>query len=1442
MSQVLTQSKHVFISHTSADDDFVRELRIKLELSGLKVWVDSRNLRGGNKLESEIEQAILDASHVIAVLSPRTINSPWVRKEIQFAENNEHDVIPLLLPGIEASGLSMWFDDEPVGVKIELDPGKLDEAMAGILAALGLRLPDDPVSDVAVENQPVAELLLELSEPTITRDEDSKEQLAARAELVYIPADLKAEREVKSRAFRFTAPIGQIEQDELRWYLEQYLHWPVGLFQERAQRIEVQLPQWGQALFAAALGLEVCKAPLNAWQQARSEVERRFSVQVDASTLEDSDDARVLANEAASRLQSLPWELLHDEAYLSSGANPVRIRRRLPNFKQQLPSTTQLPIRILLLSPRPEEEGVGYIDHRASALPLVQAVEALGDLVQLTVLSPPTLGAMENELQRARDAGTPYHVLHFDGHGVYDKQQGLGALCFEDPNDAGKLSDRRNALVHADKLGALIKDFRIPLVFLEACQTAQSADDPSASVAAKLLEEGVTSVVAMSHSVLVETARRFVTQFYQAIAQGQRIGAGMLAGQKELMQNTYRLPIPGAGDLHLQDWFVPILYQEQHDPVLFERLPSERAQRMVAQQRQALLGALPETPEHSFIGRSRELLALERLLEQQPYAVIRGQGGAGKTTIAVELARWLVRSRRFDRCAFVSVEEYTHDRAVLDVLGRQLVGDTYSVAEYGDDLDKAMQPLLRELENARCLIVVDNLESLLGDSEKDNLAGIFAMVHKLSEASLLFTTREPLPEPFNHNAREITLGALSQSDAKALVLQVMNNQGLDLRHDDLGNDPVEVNALVDAVGGHARALVLLARELAVKGVTATTKNVRRVMQDLHTRHPGERELSLFASVELSLRHLSEEVRAEINGLAVFHDGGNDLTLAGVLEQEAEGIAKITGELIQVGLAQTVGDNGYVRFDPALPVYLALELDEAALAEYRARWVGVMGELVGYLYQQCFQDVKLSSHLTQLELPNLMAYLQGLMTGLTAGQVTAELVVGQLGRVEQLLAFLNQAQALTQVVAWREQAAEGLGEWSHSSYQNKDQNIDRLLQQGDLQGAYQAAEALLRECQQAGEQAYAGADYDLAIAHFLLGRVLITGGAAEAALTYLQQAQQRFEALGERGAGMASAALTEQGDCLRDLGQLEAAVGAYEESIKRAEKLEDVRQVAIGNLQLATTRLCQKRYDDALSGYQAALALFEGLGEPGTVATSWHQMGMTYRKMEEYAQAEQAYRQTMAIDSQQGNRAGEANSLGELGNLYDEWNRPEQSVSFYRQAVDIYVALGDLRYEGSVRNNLADTLINLQRYDEARPELLRAIECKQAFGHAATPWNAWMILHNLEQACGDKEAAGEARGKALAAYLSYRRDGGENHSGIGQFYIAVSQAIQQGDTAEVTQSLEAILQQDVPDFVKVAVPKLLAVLGGERDLALADDAALDYDDAAELILLLEGLRA
>jgi hypothetical protein len=167
------------------------------------------------------------------------------------------------------------------------------------------------------------------------------------------------------------------------------------VFQQRAERIEAQLPHWGQELYLTTLAAQLVQEALHAWQHAAAGAERRFSVLVDSDLPDGSSpEAQAAAKEAATALLSLPWELLHDgHSYLFQGRNAVRVRRRLPNRRAQPRAVTNLPIRILLLSPRPETAQTGYIDHRISALPLVEAVESLRELAALTVLTPPTFPA-----------------------------------------------------------------------------------------------------------------------------------------------------------------------------------------------------------------------------------------------------------------------------------------------------------------------------------------------------------------------------------------------------------------------------------------------------------------------------------------------------------------------------------------------------------------------------------------------------------------------------------------------------------------------------------------------------------------------------------------------------------------------------------------------------------------------------------------------------------------------------------------------------------------------------------------------------------------------------------------------------------------------------------------------------------------------------------------
>ena len=228
----------IFVSHASADDSFVATLRRELAAHHLPVWVDSRQLRGGDKLKPEIKKAIETASQVIVVLSPHTVNSPWVRREIKLAlavekrrQAEGYRVIPLLLPGLTVGALGTWFEMEPVAVPIEVRPAGLSAALPALLAALGERLPTDPQPFEEPDARPVEELILTLTDPTIEVSE-GKSRARALATLVYEPAQAGARR-IESRRYSFTAPLGPIETDDLRWYLESYSLWPVGVFQDR---------------------------------------------------------------------------------------------------------------------------------------------------------------------------------------------------------------------------------------------------------------------------------------------------------------------------------------------------------------------------------------------------------------------------------------------------------------------------------------------------------------------------------------------------------------------------------------------------------------------------------------------------------------------------------------------------------------------------------------------------------------------------------------------------------------------------------------------------------------------------------------------------------------------------------------------------------------------------------------------------------------------------------------------------------------------------------------------------------------------------------------------------------------------------------------------------------------------------------------------------------
>jgi Tfp pilus assembly protein PilF len=303
------------------------------------------------------------------------------------------------------------------------------------------------------------------------------------------------------------------------------------------------------------------------------------------------------------------------------------------------------------------------------------------------------------------------------------------------------------------------------------------------------------------------------------------------------------------------------------------------------------------------------------------------------------------------------------------------------------------------------------------------------------------------------------------------------------------------------------------------------------------------------------------------------------------------------------------------------------------------------------------------------------------------------------------------------------------------------------------------------------------------------------------------------------------------------------VAACEESIRRAQQLGDDRQVAVSKGQIGTIYTNQGLYAEALQAHAEARELFMQLNEPGSVAADWHDTGILYEAAEEPDLAEDAYRNSLSMRVQLGDVAGQGATLNQLGNLYlNILGRFEEAVNFYQDAVRTAVESGDILGEARGRNNLANTLSRLRRFDEARQEILRAIECESQFGHAAEPWTTWANLAQIELDADNHAASVDPKRQAVACYLAYRRDGGENRYQEGRLSLEVTEYLLAGDDAAATSRLEELTADpDLPSDARAFIDALQAIVGGGRDASLADAPDMGYLMAAEILFLLERLE-
>jgi CHAT domain-containing protein len=213
------------------------------------------------------------------------------------------------------------------------------------------------------------------------------------------------------------------------------------------------------------------------------------------------------------------------------------------------PLEVELPLKILVVCATPSDcQPLNVTDEKQKIGQQLKKMR-LKTKVKLDVLNHATI-------EKLRDRIKKYHVIHFIGHGGFIRQQGeeIGCLMFE--SQYGK-SD----LIHSVRFSLILRDTKVRLVILNACETAKTSTyNAFLGVAPALVNAGIPAVIAMQFPMPDSSAVMFSEEFYNSLSQYYQVDAAVTDARIAMAERI------GVDRI---DWGIPVLFMQSPDGILF---------------------------------------------------------------------------------------------------------------------------------------------------------------------------------------------------------------------------------------------------------------------------------------------------------------------------------------------------------------------------------------------------------------------------------------------------------------------------------------------------------------------------------------------------------------------------------------------------------------------------------------------------------------------------------------------------------------------------------------------------------------------------------------------------------------------------------------------------------------------------------------------------------
>ncbi|HEU4426302.1 MAG TPA: BTAD domain-containing putative transcriptional regulator [Pilimelia sp.] len=222
----------------------------------------------------------------------------------------------------------------------------------------------------------------------------------------------------------------------------------------------------------------------------------------------------------------------------------------------------------------------------------------------------------------------------------------------------------------------------------------------------------------------------------------------------------------------------------------------------------------------------------------------------------------------------------------------------------------------------------------------------------------------------------------------------------------------------------------------------------------------------------------------------------------------------------------------------------------------------------------------------------------------------------------------------------------------------------------------------------------------------LGQAIQSSGGGQEAAGYHREALGLARSLGDHV--VESEVERDLGRIHQQMGQLAEAAGHFERALAAAEAADSRHPQPWILASLGFVHLDTGRSRAAATCFERAMTAAEGLGDRRCFVYALRGLGDASRQAGDSHAARDLFHRALVIARELGEDLGEVQALRRLGTAYSDLGQHDQAYACLTRAAEIVAAVGHSRVEGEVLLALGTARVRAGRCDEAAPILERSI--------------------------------------------------------------------------------------------------------------------------------------